>query len=97
MSHVISSERWGIGSAVYPSGAHLAFKRGWGPDASGDYQVRQTGIVTIGGHGYALSIVALPANGSFDEGVTMVTAVAQWARQHVNARSTASGLCRAQR
>jgi hypothetical protein len=84
MSHVIGAERWGIGSAGYPSPVHLAFKGGWGPNLAGDYQVRQTGIVRVGNKGYVLSIVALPASGSFDEGVAMVTAVARWAEAHVN-------------
>ncbi|HJU36328.1 MAG TPA: serine hydrolase [Gaiellaceae bacterium] len=84
MRKVIPSERWGVGSAGYPSSFQLAFKGGWGPDTAGRYQVRQTGIVNSGRRGYVLSILALPSNGSFSEGTSMVTAVAHWAREHLN-------------
>ncbi len=83
MQRVVPYERWGVGSAGYPNADRVAFKGGWGPDAAGRYQVRQTGIVSSGRRGYVVSILALPANGSFSEGITMVTDVAQWARQHL--------------
>jgi hypothetical protein len=84
MGHVVSWERWGIGSAGYPTAVGLAFKGGWGPDASGRYQVRQTGVVVSRKRGYVLSILALPTSGSFSAGTAMVTSVAEWARQHLN-------------
>jgi hypothetical protein len=84
MRRVIPSERWGLGSAGYTSSVQVAFKGGWGPDDEGRYQVRQTGIVTSGRLGYVVSILALPANGSFSEGTRMVTLVARWVRLHVD-------------
>lgn len=84
MRRVVPWERWGVGSVGYPRAVQVAFKGGWGPDASGRYQVRQTGIVSSRGGGYVVSILALPANGSFSEGTTMVTAIAQWVRQHLD-------------
>lgn len=84
MRNVTSSQRWGAGAAGYPSTVPLAFKAGWGPDASGGYLVRQTAIVGSGSHGYVLSTIALPEGGSFSQGVSMVTALANWARQHLN-------------
>jgi hypothetical protein len=93
MHDVISSQRWGAGSAGYPSGVSLAFKGGWGPQ-NGDYQVRQTAIVGSGNHGYVFSMLALPSSGSFADGTSMITALATWARQHlVFDASTPSGQC----
>jgi Beta-lactamase enzyme family len=90
MQRVVPYERWGAGSAGYPSGQRLAFKGGWGPDAAGRYQVRQTAIVSSGSRGYVVSILALPSNGSFAEGTAMVTAIARWARQHLDLHATQS-------
>ena len=82
MRSVISSQRWGAGEAGYPSGVRLAFKGGWGPDGGGAYLVRQSAIVGSSNHGYVLSMIALPSGGSFTEGVSMISALATWARQH---------------
>ncbi len=90
MRRVIPDQRWGAGSAGYSSGVSLAFKGGWGPQ-NGRYQVRQTAIISSGRRGYALSILALPASGTFADGTTMLTALATWARTHVNLRAAASG------
>jgi len=84
MRDVIPSQRWGAGSAGYPSPVPVAFKGGWGPDSSGAYQVRQTAIVGSGGRGYVVSMLALPASGSFSDGTSMITALATWARQQLN-------------
>jgi hypothetical protein len=82
MQSVIPAQRWGAGSAGYPAETPLAFKGGWGP-TNGAYQVRQTAIVGSRGNGYVVSLLALPASGSFSDGVGIVTALAQWARRHV--------------
>lgn len=83
MSQVIPSERWGAGAAGYPSSVPLAFKGGWGPDSNGNYQVRQTAFVGAGDRGYVISMLALPTDGSFSEGTSMITALATWAREHL--------------
>ena len=88
MSNVIPSQRWGAGSAGYPSAVPLAFKGGWGPESGGAYQVRQTAIVGSGDHGYVVSMLALPASGSFSDGTNMLTALATWARQHLDLNAT---------
>ncbi len=84
MGDVIPSQRWGAGAVGYPSAVPLAFKAGWGPEAGGGYLVRQTAIVGSGDRGYVLSMLALPAGGSFAEGVSLVTSLARWARQHLD-------------
>ena len=83
MRSVIPSQRWGAGSAGYPDSVPVAFKGGWGPDSSGNYQVRETAIVGSGNRGYVISMLALPASGSFSDGTSMITALATWARQHL--------------
>ena len=88
MSNVIPSQRWGAGSAGYPSAVSLAFKGGWGPESGGPYQVRQTAIVGSGAHGYVVSMLALPASGSFSDGTNMLTALATWVRQHLDLNAT---------
>jgi Beta-lactamase enzyme family len=84
MENVIPSQRWGAGSAGYPSAVPIAFKGGWGPDSSGNYQVRQTAIIGAGHRGYVVSMLALPASGAFSDGTTMLTALANWARREFN-------------
>lgn len=84
MRSVIPSERWGAGSAGYPTRVSLGFKGGWGPDVSGSYQVRQTAIVGSGAHGYVISVLALPSSGLFGDGTSMVTGLVTWAREHLN-------------
>lgn len=84
MRNVISSQRWGAGAAGYPPSVPLAFKAGWGPEDGGGYLVRQTAIVGSGTHGYLISTIALPSGGSFSQGVSTITALATWAREHVN-------------
>jgi len=89
MRNVTGSQRWGAAAAGYPTTVPLAFKAGWGPEGGG-YLVRQTAIVGSGAHGYVLSMLALPAGGSFAQGVSMITTLASWARQHLALNATSS-------
>jgi hypothetical protein len=92
MESITPSESWGLGSAGFGS---VAFKGGWGPEASGGYLVRQSGIIDAGSsRGVAVSIVAFPSgNGSasFSSGTQMLTATAVWLRHELRlvARGTA--------
>ena len=90
MRQVVPSQRWGAGEAGYPSVLSLAFKAGWGPESTGGYLVRQTAIVGSAGHGYVLSMIALPDGGSFTEGVSMITALAKWARETIPVETSGS-------
>ena len=89
MRSVTASQRWGAGSAGYPSSTPVAFKGGWGPDANDKYQVRQTAIVGAGNRGYVISMLALPASGSFADGTAMITALSGWARHRFSTGLTA--------
>jgi hypothetical protein len=93
MHDVIPAQRWGAGEAGYASSLSLGFKGGWGPDAHGDYLVRQTAIVGSGDTGYVLSMIALPSGGTFAEGVDMVSAIATWARRHLLIPTAPAGSC----
>lgn len=81
MEHITPSESWGLGQAGFPG---IAFKGGWGPSPTGEYLVRQSGIVDPGSSSaIAVAIQAFPAGtgeASFAEGVTMVNRVATWLR-----------------
>ena len=96
MSNVISSQRWGAGAAGYPSTVPVAFKAGWGPENGGGYLVRQTAIIGSGQHGYVVSMLARPSSGSFADGISLVTALATWAREHFSSdAATAPASCSA--
>jgi hypothetical protein len=76
MEHIVASESWGLGSAGFGS---VAFKGGWGPEPSGNYLVRQSGVIDVGStSGVAVSIVAFPSSGSFSAGTEMLTQTADW-------------------
>ncbi len=83
MERIESSERWGLGSAGFGS---VAFKGGWGPEPTGSYLVRQSGVVDVGSSSaVAVTIVALPppGAGSFEAGTAMLTRTATWLREHL--------------
>jgi hypothetical protein len=92
MEHVAPSESWGLGSAGF--GVPVAFKGGWGPEQTGGYLVRQSGIIDpLSSRGVAVSIVAYPPAGgsSFGIGTAMLTKTAQWLRSELLLRSRPSG------
>jgi len=79
MQRIVPSESWGLGSSGFT--VPVAFKGGWGPEPSGSYLVRQSGIIDPGSsRGVAVSIVAYPPAGanSFNVGTEMLTRTAQW-------------------
>lgn len=70
----VSSDSWGLGSAGLPA----KWKGGWGPGVDGGYLVRQMGILYVGDKETVITLATLPADGSFESGEAMATAVAQW-------------------
>lgn len=74
----VSSDTWGLGSAGVPA----LWKGGWGPGTDGKYLVRQMGQITVGGSDYAVTLAAIPADGSFESGQSAATQVAQWLVDH---------------
>ena len=78
MQSVEPSESWGLGSVGF---LHVAFKGGWGPNPSGAYLVRQSGIIDSGSpRAVAVAIVAFPDSGRFEVGVQMLSETAHWLR-----------------
>ncbi len=83
MQRIEPSESWGLGSAGFTS---VAFKGGWGPEQTGAYLVRQSGIIDVGtSRAVAVAIVAFPPAGgaSFEQGTAMLTRTAEWLHQHL--------------
>ena len=72
MGQVDPGQSYGLGT----QGA--LFKGGWGPDESGMYQVRQFGLLPRGNGTYVpVALTALPADGSYESGQRMLSAMAQ--------------------
>lgn len=73
MGRVSEGQSWGIGSLP---GAQ--FKGGWGPDGSGNYLVRQMGIVNTRTGKIAIAVAAAPKSGTFDGGTAVLDQIATW-------------------
>jgi hypothetical protein len=85
MEKIVPSESWGLGAGGFT--VPVAFKGGWGPEPSGSYLVRQSGIIDPGSaRGVAVSIVAHPPAGtdSFATGTEMLTRTAEWLREELS-------------
>ncbi|BBZ27455.1 hypothetical protein MMAD_17500 [Mycolicibacterium madagascariense] len=78
MGRVEDDQRWGLGSI-----AGAKFKGGWGPAPSGNYLVRQMGVIPTPGGFTAITIAAEPNSGSFADGTEVLTRVAQWLGEHL--------------
>ena len=75
MGQVEQDQRWGLGSML-----NTQFKGGWGPSREKKYLVRQFGFITNPSSG-AVSVVAVavdPTSGSFDDGITDLSKIADW-------------------
>jgi hypothetical protein len=86
MGKIETDQRWGLG--VIPG---AEFKGGWGPSQSGDYLVRQMGVIPTPGGMTVVAIAVEPASGSFDDGTQALTRIADWIRNH--AAELPSGRC----
>ncbi|WP_245677597.1 hypothetical protein [Nocardia acidivorans] len=78
MGKISYGQRWGLGTLT---GAR--FKGGWGPDPSGNYLVRQFGLLPVEGGEVAIAIAAQPTSGSFDEGTTILTKISDLIEKHL--------------
>jgi hypothetical protein len=91
MRQVEPDQRWGLGSV----GVDTQFKGGWGPDPAGKYLIRQMGIIRLSnGRSLAVSMAAIPADGSFATGTANLTRIAHWLIDHVDAKSVSPSRCR---
>jgi hypothetical protein len=80
MGEVVSDQSWGIGTIP-----DSRFKGGWGPSPTGNYLVRQIGTLNTPSGTVAVAIAVEPASGSFDEGTSDLTEVANWLGDHLAA------------
>jgi hypothetical protein len=77
-------QSWGIGTI-----AGTQFKGGWGPSTTGNYLVRQFGVLTTQNGGkIAVALAAEPASGQFDDGTADLTEMAKWLSDHLAALPT---------
>ncbi|MGV9662311.1 hypothetical protein ACWDUL_14805 [Nocardia niigatensis] len=79
MGKISSTQRWGLGNL---DGA--IFKGGWGPDPSGNYLVRQFGLIPVDGGQIAIAVATQPNSGSFDDGTVILTKIATLIGKHLD-------------
>jgi hypothetical protein len=78
MSQIEPGQRWGLGTI-----AETRFKGGWGPSPTGQYLVRQMGVLTTPSGQAAVAIAAQPASGTFDDGTQVLTKISAWLTHHL--------------
>jgi hypothetical protein len=95
MEEVIPEQRWGLGEAAFPPMWRVAFKGGWGPEgsASGPYLVRQSGLLSYGGTGVAVAMIAQADSGSFEAGVEAIDGIANWLAAELRGLGTSARPC----
>ncbi len=80
MGKVVPDQSWGIGTIP-----DSRFKGGWGPSTAGNYLVRQIGTLSAPTGTAAVAMAVAPASGSFTDGTTELTDVANWLHDHLAA------------
>jgi hypothetical protein len=86
MGQVIAEQRWGMGTIP-----GTRFKGGWGPSVAGRWLVRQFGLVSTPNGVSVVAIAAVPASGSYEEGMADLTKISRWLQDHI--ASLPSGQC----
>lgn len=72
MASVGGSDVYGLGSTGLPA----RWKGGWGPGPGGRYLVRQMGVLDAAGGPVVVAMAAVPDDGSFESGQTMLNEIA---------------------
>jgi len=78
MGQIEPDQRWGLGTI--PA---ARFKGGWGPSPTGQYLVRQMGVLTTPSGQAAVAIAAQPASGTLADGTQALTKISAWLAQHL--------------
>jgi len=89
MSRVGGSDTYGLGETGFPA----SWKGGWGPGTDGGYLVRQMGIMNVAGREIVMAMAAVPDDGSFETGRSMVSQMARWAAANLPDRIRSTGGC----
>lgn len=77
MAHVAGDQSWGLGQL---EGSR--YKGGWGPSVSGNYLVRQIGVLQTPSGQAAVALAVEPASGSFAAGTEALNKMADWIADH---------------
>jgi hypothetical protein len=83
MGQIEPGQSWGIGTIP-----DTRFKGGWGPSLTGNYLVRQFGVLATPNGMIAVALAAEPASGQFDDGTADLTEMAKWLTDHLGALPT---------
>ncbi|MFC4374939.1 hypothetical protein ACFO5K_12590 [Nocardia halotolerans] len=86
MQQIVVSHRWGLGAFT-----SAEFKGGWGPDTSGNYLVRQFGLIDSPSGRVAVAFAAQPDSGAFADGMTMLDKMSTLLSGHLS--ELAGGHC----
>lgn len=89
MGSVGGSDLFGIGATGVPA----RWKGGWGPGTDGKYLVRQMGVIETGGKEIVLALAAIPDDGTFESGQSMLSDLAGWAATDLADQIPAPGGC----
>ncbi|MBV7704328.1 hypothetical protein NOVA_16250 [Nocardia nova] len=79
MGKVVWGQQWGLGHLD-----NTRFKGGWGPDPSGNYLVRQFGLLTTPNGDVAISLAAQATSGTFDDGTQILNKMAGLITKHLD-------------
>ncbi|PSR60100.1 hypothetical protein C8259_23635 [Nocardia nova] len=79
MGKVVWGQQWGLGHLD-----NTRFKGGWGPDPSGNYLVRQFGLLTTPNGDVAISLAAEATSGTFDDGTQILNKMAGLITKHLD-------------
>jgi hypothetical protein len=78
MGRVVRGQQWGLGHLD-----NARYKGGWGPDPSGNYLVRQFGLVGTDAGQVAIALAAQANSGSYDEGIQMLNKMSALIAEHL--------------
>lgn len=87
MGKVVYGQQWGLGHLD-----NVAYKGGWGPDQSGNYLVRQLGLVQTPNGQMAVAVAAQANSGGLDDGEAMLNKIAPLIVKHLG--DLPAGKCR---
>ena len=89
MARVGGSDTFGLGAAGFPA----RWKGGWGPGTDGKYLVRQMGVMVVNGKQVVVSMAAIPDDGTFESGASMLSAIARSVASRLAGRVSAPTGC----
>ncbi|WP_280268651.1 hypothetical protein [Nocardia wallacei] len=78
MGKVVWGQQWGIGRLD-----NAEYKGGWGPDQSGNYLVRQFGLVTTPAGQMAVALAAQANSGGYEDGTQMLNKMIALVDKHL--------------